>query len=415
MDKKILHSSASLAYAATTRLAWLAVLSARGSTSPISPGSDFVGIPNCKRRWYSVAAARRPNYVCRPANDRLKAAAAPLATARHHALPPINPTAIALGAGRNVGGMTVSEQAGAAATNAKANELVVYETLDGGRIARIWLNRPDAHNAQNRTLLVQLDEAFCRAEADDAVRVVILAARGKNFSAGHDLGSEEALLERKPGPTQHPTFRSHGATLEPISEKLYHQEWHFFFENTCRWRDLRKITIAQVQGNAISAGLMLMWACDLIVAADNAKFSDVVAVRLGMPGVEYYAHPWEFGPRKAKELLLTGDSLDADEAYRLGMVSKVFPVDELEAKTLEFARRIAERPTMAALLIKDSVNAASDAMGFTEALRHAFHVHQLGHAHWAAHNENRFPVGLPPDVEDWRTAKPTQVARRDTP
>ena len=104
---------------------------------------------------------------------------------------------------------------------------------------------------------------------------------------------------------------------------------------------------------------MLIWACDLIVAADDAKFSDVVAVRMGMPGVEYYAHPWEFGARKAKELLLTGDSIDADEAYRLGMVSKVFPREELDDKTLEFARRIAERPTMAALLVKDSVNAAS--------------------------------------------------------
>ena len=60
---------------------------------------------------------------------------------------------------------------------------------------------------------------------------------------------------------------------------------------------------------------------------------------------------------------------------------------------------------MAALLIKDSVNAASDAMGFTEALRHAFHIHELGHAHWAAHNENRYPVGLPPDVEDWRNGE----------
>ena len=210
-------------------------------------------------------------------------------------------------------------------------------------------------NAQSRTLLVQLDEAFSRAEADDQVRVVILAARGQNFSAGHDLGSEAALLERQPGPAQHPTFRSHGATVPAIAERTYRQEWHFFFENTCRWRDLRKITIAQVQGNAISAGLMLIWACDLIVAADDAKFSDVVGVRMGMPGVEYYAHPWEFGPRKAKELLLTGDSLDADEAYRLGMVSKVFPRDELEDKTLEFARRIAEQPRMAALLIKDSV------------------------------------------------------------
>ncbi len=311
--------------------------------------------------------------------------------------------------------VTVSDQAGTAAASTNADQPVAYETLDDGRIARIWLNRPEAQNAQNRTMLVQLDEAFGRAEADDTVRVVILAARGKNFSAGHDLGSDAALLERKPGPAQHPTYRSHGATLNPIVEKLYHQEWHFFFENTCRWRDLRKITIAQVQGNAISAGLMLIWACDLIVAADNARFSDVVAVRLGMPGVEYYAHPWEFGPRKAKELLLTGDSLDADEAHRLGMVSKVFPLDELENKTLEFARRIAERPTMASLLIKDSVNAASDAMGFTESLRHAFHIHELGHAHWAAHNENRFPVGLPPDVEDWRTARPTKVARRDTP
>ena len=307
--------------------------------------------------------------------------------------------------------MTLSEQAGAQTGNADAEELVSYETLDEGRIARIWLNRPDAHNAQSRGLLVQLDEAFLRAEADDTVRVVILAARGRNFSAGHDLGSELAIAER----SQLPSFRINGGTRDPIAEKIYLQEWHYFFQNTCRWRDLRKITIAQVQGNAISAGLMLIWACDLIVAADNAKFSDVVAVRLGMPGVEYYAHPWEFGPRKAKELLLTGDALDADEAYRLGMVSKVFPVDELADKTLEFARRIADRPTMAALLVKDSVNAASDAMGFTEALRHAFHIHELGHAHWAAHNENRYAVGLPPDVEDWRNAKPTQVARRDTP
>ena len=244
---------------------------------------------------------------------------------------------------------------------------------------------------------------------------MILAARGKNFSAGHDLGSELALAERAPGPDQLPSFRINGSNRDAVAEKTYLQEWHYFFQNTCRWRDLRKITIAQVQGNAISAGLMLIWACDLIVAADNAKFSDVVGVRMGMPGVEYYAHPWEFGPRKAKELLLTGDSLDADEAYRLGMVSKVFPADELADKTLEFARRIAERPTMAALLIKDSVNAASDAMGFTEALRHAFHIHELGHAHWAAHNENRYPIGLPPDVEDWRNPKPTKIARKDTP
>ena len=132
-----------------------------------------------------------------------------------------------------------------------APQQVTYETLDDGRIARIWLNRPEAQNAQSRTLLVQLDEAFGRAEADDAVRVVILAARGKNFSAGHDLGSEEALLERKPGPAQHPTFRSHGATVPAIAERTYLQEWHYFFENTRRWRDLRKITIARCRATKL--------------------------------------------------------------------------------------------------------------------------------------------------------------------
>ena len=109
------------------------------------------------------------------------------------------------------------------------------------------------------------------------------------------------------------------------------QEWHYYFENTRRWRNLRKITVAQVQGNVLAAGLMLMWCCDLIVAADDTIFADVVGTRLGMCGLEYFAHPWEFGPRKAKELLLTGDSIDADDAYRLGMVSKVFPLAEFEA------------------------------------------------------------------------------------
>src|ERR1700677_3784034 len=195
------------------------------------------------------------------------------------------------------------------------NELVAYETLDEGRIGRIWLNRPEAHNAQSRGLLVQLDEAFLRAEADDTVRVVILAARGKNFSACHDACSESAVAVGASGPVVMQSFRSHGGTRDAVVEKTYLREWHYYFQNTCRWRDLRKITIAQVQGNAISAALMLIWACDLIVAADNAKFSDVVGVRMGMPGVEYYAHPWEFYPRKAKELLLTGDSLDAEEYY----------------------------------------------------------------------------------------------------
>ena len=151
------------------------------------------------------------------------------------------------------------------------------------------------------------------------------------------------------------------------------QEWHYFFENTKRWRNLRKITIAQVHGTVYAAGLMLMWACDLIVAAENARFADVVGTRLGMCGVEYFAHPWEFGPRKTKELMLTGDAIDVDEAHRLGMVSKVFPDDELADRTLEFARRIAALPTMTALLIKESVNQTRRQHGLPQRARRLLH------------------------------------------
>ncbi len=213
---------------------------------------------------------------------------------------------------------------------------VTYETLDEGTIARIMLNRPESRNAQQRGMLVELNEAFLQAEADDDVRVVILGGNGPMFSSGHDLGSKVMMEEYKPGPNQHPSFTQNGATREG-AEKLMLQEWHYFFENTRRWRNLRKITVAQVHGDVYAAALMLMWSCDLIVAADNTTFADVVGTRLGMCGVEYFAHPWEFGARKTKELMLTGDSLSVDEAHALGMVSKVFPADELAEKTLEFA------------------------------------------------------------------------------
>jgi enoyl-CoA hydratase len=293
-----------------------------------------------------------------------------------------------------------------------SDSYVGYETLDDGRIARIMLNRPEARNAQNRGLLVQLNEAFLQAEADDQVRVIILGGMGKMFSSGHDMGSPAAVREREPGPGQHPTRQVNGGTRTG-AESLMLQEWHYYFENTRRWRNLRKITIAQVHGTVYAAGLMLMWACDLIVAADNTSFADVVGTRLGMCGVEYFAHPWEFGPRRAKELLLTGDSLSVDEAHAIGMVSKVFPAGELAERTLAYARRIAERPTMAALLIKESVNQSVDNMGFYNALNACFTLHELNHAHWAWLTGGTMAVGTPEHgVPSWRDAPP--VRPRDT-
>lgn len=289
-------------------------------------------------------------------------------------------------------------------------QFLQYETHDDGAIVRILLDRPEARNAQNRGLLVELDEAFLRAEADDTCRVVILGGTGPLFSSGHDLGSKVAMDEYQ----NHPTSKINGATRDGAEKRML-QEWHYYFENTRRWRNLRKITIAQVQGTVYAAGLMLMWSCDLIVGSDDVVFADVVGTRLGMCGLEYFAHPWEFGARKTKELMLTGDSIDIDEAHRLGMVSKVFPRAELEDSTLEFARRIAKLPTMTALMIKESVNETQDNQGFYNSLNACFTLHQLNHAHWAEIHDDRWPAAKPSDgIPSWKEAPPIVPAEKTT-
>jgi enoyl-CoA hydratase len=289
--------------------------------------------------------------------------------------------------------MTTMQRNGTAASSYR---YLTYELLDDGRIARIMLNRPRLRNAQNRGLLEELDHAFLAAEADDTVRVVILGGEGPSFSSGHDLGSRDAQAEGQPGPDQLLSFRTNGATRAGAEARML-QEWHYFFENHRRWRNLRKITIAQVQGSVISGGLMLAWCCDLIIAAEDAVFTDVVGAKLGMCGLEYFAHPWELGARKTKELLLTGDSIDAREAHALGMVSKVYANESLADQTLAFARRIAQLPTVTGLLIKDSVNQTLDNMGFHNSLQACFSLHQLNHSHWAEVHEQRIPIGLPED------------------
>ena len=305
--------------------------------------------------------------------------------------------------------MRIANQEGLAMPDYK---FVTYETLDEGRIARILLNRPETRNAQSRGLLVELSDAFLQAEADDDVRVVILGGVGPLFSSGHDMGSAEAMAEYQPGPNQHPSAKINGGTRLGAEKRML-QEWHYFYDNTRRWRNLRKITIAQVQGTVYAAGLMLMWACDLIVAADNVRFADVVGTRLGMCGVEYFAHPWEFGPRKTKELMLTGDSIDVEEAHQLGMVSKVFPLDDLPERTVELAQRIAQLPTMTSLLIKEAVNQSVDSMGFYNALNACFTIHELNHAHWAEITGG-YPAGTPEfGVPSWRDAPPVLPAVKD--
>ncbi|MGC9496432.1 enoyl-CoA hydratase [Streptomyces sp. WG7] len=246
---------------------------------------------------------------------------------------------------------------------------ILYEAGDG--VAVITLNRPEAANAQTMALLDDLDAAFTRAARDEEVRVVVLRANGRHFSAGHDL------KDRWPGPDE--------ITLEWI----YDAETRRYLEYSLKWRNIPKPTIAAVQGKCIAAGLMLCWPCDLIVAAENAEFSDPV-VHMGIGGVEYHGHTWELGPRKAKEILFTGRPLTAREAERTGMVNKVVPLDALDDTARELAARIATMPPFGLRQAKRAVNQTLDVQGFYAALQSVFDVHQTGHGN--ALSVGGFPI-----------------------
>lgn len=244
-------------------------------------------------------------------------------------------------------------------------EYILYERNDA--VGIITLNRPEVRNAQNVDLLEQLDAAFGEAARDDEVKVIVLRANGPHFSAGHDIGPGNARFAQS-------VDWNRGA------ERLYGWEAEHYLAMSRRWRDLPKPTIAAVQGKCIAGGLMLCWPCDIILASEDAQFSDPV-LRMGVGGIEYHAHTWELGPRKAKEMLFTGAYVSAQEAHRLGMVNRVVPLEELEKETLELARQIAQMDSFALRLAKQAVNRTLDMQGQWSSIQAAFDAHHLAHSH----------------------------------
>ncbi|MGF7235050.1 MAG: enoyl-CoA hydratase [Frankia sp.] len=262
---------------------------------------------------------------------------------------------------------------------------IEYETSE--RIATITLDRPEAANAQTLELLDELDRAWRRAADDPEVRVIVLQANGKHFSAGHDI---KAVGNGDKPPTW---------TLAGI----YETEAKRFLEYTLRWRNVPKPSIAAVQGVCISGGLLLCWPCDLIIAAENATFSDPV-VNMGIGGVEYHGHTWEWGARKAKELLFTGRSMTATEAERLGMVNQVVPLDKLRPTVRALAAEIATKHPFALRQAKRAVNQTLDIQGFYAAIQAVFDIHQTGHGH--ALSESGLPILMLLDEMKTAIAKP---------
>src|SRR3954447_3208655 len=243
----------------------------------------------------------------------------------------------------------------------KAFETIRYAV--DGPVATITLARPDAANAQNSQLIDELDGAFDRAEADTDVRVVVLGAEGKHFSAGHGLKELLAATE-------------HWAAMRDTPEGKLAHEQTMYFDKLVRIRDFRKVTIAAVQGTCSAAGLMLACMCDLIVAADDAQFSNPV-LRMSGVGVELLIEPCELGPRKAKEFLFLAETFSAEQAERFGLVNRVVPRARLAAAAREMAEKVALVPALTAEMVKASINNMVDGMGQRENWRYHFMLHQF--------------------------------------
>ena len=221
-----------------------------------------------------------------------------------------------------------------------------------GPIAVVTMNRPQYRNAQSYGLLQALDEAFDRAMADPAIKVVVLRGSGGHFSSGHDLGTPEGLLEREQ------------RTYEPNTLEDYNAFRHYNLDVSLKWRNLPKPTIAMVEGYCIFAGWMLAASMDLVFAAENALF---------LAGLfEYFTVAWDVGVRKAKEICFESRFVTAAEAKEAGFVSRVYPQDELEQETLAFARRVAENGGMTLRMVKASIHHAADIQGYSVAMQTAF-------------------------------------------
>jgi len=273
------------------------------------------------------------------------------------------------------------------------DSVVRYEVE--GAVATVTMNRPAVANAQDTALIDGIDAAFDRADSDDAIRVVILTGAGRHFSAGHDLkslvGHEEA---------------DEWVKLRETPEGKFHHEKVMYFDRCRRIHDFRKPTIAAVRGSCVAAGLMLACMCDLIVAADDAQFSNPVLKMTGA-GVELLVEPWELGVRKAKEFLLTGETIDAQEAWRLGLVNRVVPADELDDRAMELAQRVALVPPATAQVVKDSINHTADLMGQSASWKYHFMAH-----HWM---HNTATATTAPEVRKKMGSLKEVCAQRDRP
>jgi enoyl-CoA hydratase len=232
----------------------------------------------------------------------------------------------------------------------------VDDPSDGVR--RITLNRPEKRNALNHPLRGQLLQALREGDADPAVRVQIVRGAGPSFSSGYDLGGGNEGHES-------PFYTAEGEGDWP---RHVTEGWMSIW-------DLAKPVIAQVHGYCLAGGSELATCCDLVYMATDAQMG-YPAVRFGVPDMHF--HAWFIGPRKAMEMMLTGDSISGTEAVDLGWANAAFAPEDLEREVLAVAERIAKMPPDIVRLNKRIVHRGMEVMGLRTAIRVGTELCALG-------------------------------------
>jgi enoyl-CoA hydratase/carnithine racemase len=241
---------------------------------------------------------------------------------------------------------------------AMAYETLLYDVAD--RVATITLNRPEKMNALSPQVWRDLEDALRTADADAGVRALVLAARGRAFCAGADMSASAG-----------PNARPPRTLLEWYDLEQEGERKHRLF------RDLTKPIVAAVQGYALAWGLELACMCDFIIASDQARFG-APEIRHGSTIVTLL--PWLIGMQNARYLLYSGDTIDAQEAYRIGLAFRVVPHDQLAAEAHRFARRLALIPPVALRLNKRQLDGMLDLAGMRNAVAYGALAATICHA-----------------------------------
>ena len=224
-------------------------------------------------------------------------------------------------------------------------ECITFERREA--VGLITLNRPERANAINRIMLAELNAACDAVEADEAIRALVVTGAGGAFSSGFDLKEQ--------------------AAAPPQGVAQWRDVLRDDFDTVMRFWYLSKPTVAAVRGPALAGGCELALACDVTMAAEDARFGEP-ELRFGA-GIVVMLMPWLTGPKHAKEILLSGeDDIDARRAYEIGLINRVVPVGEEVEAALVLARRMAAIEPALLKRTKATINRMYRMMGFDEAL-----------------------------------------------